>query len=494
MPGVIMSVEFFDRHSEAAVISCFVNNYNDCHWMIDMVSPEDFYFGMARNLYKVVHALHQRGVPVDPVSVMGEASSEEIKSAFQKIIKSRHSVKKCRDYIDLIRAHRVRREAAKQATELQASFSEFNAPEEIVGIINKVATDIATLGMLRDQSCVDARAIGESLIERAREALAGPPPDVVGVPSGLHEVDEITSGFYGGDVIIVAGRPSMGKTAFALNITGHVTQYAPDPRPVSVFSLEMSGTQLMQRMQTSCAGVDMNKVRKMTVDAEDVKRLEKAHAEMDYSRIIINDTSSMDIDEMIAILEVQKREFNIGLAIVDYIQLVTPSMHLRRGSNRAEALGDITRKLKKAAMALDIPIIALSQLNRSLESREDKRPMMSDLRESGAIEQDADTIIFLYRDIVYNKSADPTDAEINIAKQRQGPIGVAYVRYDGATTTFRSRKGGGGMVGGGGSKMFSAGNYSGLVSGGGKSSSSPKRGRGRKAKVAPPPVAINPPL
>ncbi|PJF23499.1 MAG: hypothetical protein CUN56_00635 [Phototrophicales bacterium] len=496
-----MSVEFYDRHSEAAVISCFVNDYADCYWMIDMLSPEDFYFGMARTMYQVIASLHHRGIPVDPVSVMGEASTDEIKEAFTKIVKTRHSVKKVRSYIDLLRAHRLRREAFKYALEMKEQLADFHSPEEIMGLFNKVAHDISSLGIMRDQACVDSRAIGAELLDRAKLALSGPPPEVVGIPSGIYELDQLTAGFFGGDIVVIAARPSMGKTALALNIANHVSQFAKEPAPVSIFSLEMSAKQLMQRMQASYAGVDMNKIRKLTLDESDYKKLESAHKNFRYENVIINDATALDIDEMVSILELQRREFKIELAIIDYVQLVSVSRQLQRNANRAESLGDITRKLKRAALNLDIPIIVLSQLNRGLESREDKRPLMSDLRESGAIEQDADTIMFIYRDIVYNKEADPTDAEIHVAKQRQGPIGTVNIRYEAATTTFRSRYGGGGVVGGTPQKIFSAGNSAGIVkdlSSSATSSPSPKKvkkgsrksssSRGRGADEVIPPL------
>lgn len=261
--------------------------------------------------------------------------------------------------------------------------------------------------------------------------------DVTGVSTGFSDLDERTSGFQPGDLIIVAGRPSMGKTAFSLNIAENVA--LDSKKPVAVFSMEMGATQLATRMIGSVGRLDQHRMRNGNLEDEDWVRLTTALGKLNDAPIFIDEgagLSSFDVRARARRLHRQCGE--LGLIVVDYLQLMTGSAG-RQSENRATEISEISRSLKSLAKELNVPVVALSQLNRGLEQRPDKRPVMSDLRESGAIEQDADVILFIYRDEVYNPdSPDKGTAEIIIAKQRNGPIGRVRLTFIGQHTRFEN--------------------------------------------------------
>jgi len=255
---------------------------------------------------------------------------------------------------------------------------------------------------------------------------------VTGVPTGFLDLDRYTAGFQQGDLIVVAGRPSMGKTALALNIVESAairTKLA-----AIVFSMEMSSEQLTMRFMSALGGIDAHKVRTGKLEDADWPRLTSAMTMLNESRIFLDDSANLTPTELRARCRRLKREHDIGLVVVDYLQL----MHVPGTSeNRATEISEISRSLKALARELEVPVVALSQLNRSLESRANRRPMLSDLRESGAIEQDADVILFIYRDEVYNEdTTDRGKAEIIIGKQRNGPTGTVTLTFLGRIAKF----------------------------------------------------------
>jgi len=264
--------------------------------------------------------------------------------------------------------------------------------------------------------------------------------DITGVPTGFVDLDRMTSGMQGGDLIIVAGRPSMGKTAFSLNIGEHVA--VEQGLPVAVFSMEMAGTQLAMRMLGSVGRLDQHRLRTGRLLDEDWPRLTHAIQKMNDAQLFIDETPALNPMELRARSRRLARQCGqLGLIIIDYLQLMSGSGS--GGENRATEISEISRSLKGLAKELNCPVIALSQLNRSLEQRPNKRPVMSDLRESGAIEQDADVILFIYRDQVYNPdSQDKGTAEIIIGKQRNGPIGTVRLTFLGEYTKFDNFTGG----------------------------------------------------
>jgi replicative DNA helicase len=261
------------------------------------------------------------------------------------------------------------------------------------------------------------------------------PNDVTGVPTGYTDLDEMTSGMQPGDLVIVAGRPSMGKTALSLNIAENVALDAG--LPVAVFSMEMAATQLVLRLLGSVGRLDQHKLRTGRLLDEDWQRLTQSVGRLNEAPIHIDETPALTALEVRARSRRLHRQYGkLGLIVIDYLQLMSASS---QGENRATEISEISRALKALAKELDTPVIALSQLNRSLEQRPNKRPVMSDLRESGAIEQDADVILFIYRDEVYNPdSPDKGTAEVIIGKQRNGPIGTVRLTFRGENTRFEN--------------------------------------------------------
>ena len=281
---------------------------------------------------------------------------------------------------------------------------------------------------------------------KSLEELSERQNHITGVESGFADLDKMTAGFQRGDLIIIAGRPSMGKTAFALNIAQYAAIHAEKPVSVAVFSLEMSKEQLAMRLLCSESRIDASRMRTGNLADGDWSKLTKGAESLSSGKIFIDDTPAITSTEMRAKVRRLKAEHGVGMVVVDYLQLM-------RGGDRIESrqqeISEISRSLKALAKELSIPVVALSQLNRSLESRTDKRPMMSDLRESGAIEQDADVIAFVYREAVYCEDCrkrdnsctlgHERDAEVIIGKQRNGPIGTVQMIFCGEYTKFENR-------------------------------------------------------
>ena len=269
----------------------------------------------------------------------------------------------------------------------------------------------------------------EQIEERAENGES-----VTGVATGFSEFDNKTTGLQGGDLIIVAGRPSMGKTSFAMNLAEYAS--LKNDAVTAIFSMEMSGTQLSTRLISSMGRINQQKIRTGKLTDDDWPRLTNAVALLSKANIFIDDTPALTPTDIRARSRRLKREKGLDLIVIDYMQLMQLSSN---SENRATELSEISRSLKALARELDVPVVALSQLNRSLENRTDKRPIMSDLRESGAIEQDADLIAFIYRDEVYNEdSTDKGKAEIIIAKQRNGPIFKTTLTFLGECTRFEN--------------------------------------------------------
>jgi replicative DNA helicase len=275
-----------------------------------------------------------------------------------------------------------------------------------------------------------------SLLDRVQE-MADNPNDVTGVPTGFYDLDRLTAGFQAGDLVVLAARPSMGKTALAINIAEHVA--LNEGLPVAVFSMEMGAAQLAVRVVGSIGRIDQSHLRTGKLTDDEWPRLSEAIERLRNVSLHIDESAGLNSAQLRANARRLARKCGkLGLIVVDYLQLMSGTDS--DGENRATELGEISRGLKTLAKELQCPVIALSQLNRSVESRPDKRPMMSDLRESGAIEQDADIIMFIYRDEYYTKEAskDPGVAEIIIAKQRNGPTGTVKLAFLRNITKFES--------------------------------------------------------
>jgi replicative DNA helicase len=348
-----------------------------------------------------------------------------------------------RRYAELVRERAVQRRLAHVATEIAESAL---APsgKEVAQLLDEAESkifQIAESGARKDTGLVGISPVLAKVFERIDHLHSQEnPSDITGVPTGFTELDQRTAGLQPGDLIIVAGRPSMGKTAFALNIAEYVALHPSVRLPVAVFSMEMSANQLAMRVLSSMAKVDQSRLRTGRLNDEEWSRLTEEIARLNEAKIHVDETAALNALELRARARRMKREYGkLGLVVVDYLQLMSASS---QGENRATEISEISRSLKAMAKELDVPVVALSQLNRALEQRPNKRPQMADLRESGAIEQDADVILAIYRDEVYNpETPDKGTAEVIILKQRNGPIGTVKLTFLGQFTRFENYAG-----------------------------------------------------
>ena len=410
----------------------------------DAVSVEDFYRDDHRRIYRHIAKLISDGKPADVVTVNEsiEASEDQDKAGglayLGLLAQNTPSARNIRRYAEIVRNKSVMRRLISTANEI--ADGAFNPQgREVSQLLDEAESrifEIADIGARGRQGFVELQPLLAQVMERVDELFhRDNPSDITGVPTGFNDLDQLTSGLQGGDLIIIAGRPSMGKTSLAMNIAEHVAVEAR--LPVGVFSMEMGGTQLAMRMLGSVGRLDQSKLRTGRLNDEDWTRLTHAVSKMAEAPMHIDESAGLNPLELKARARRLHRQYGqLGLIVVDYLQLMSSA---KEGENRATEISEISRSLKSLAKELKVPVIALSQLNRSLEQRPNKRPVMSDLRESGAIEQDADLIIFIYRDEVYNPdSADKGKAEIIIGKQRNGPLGTVPLTFLGQYTRFEN--------------------------------------------------------
>ncbi len=410
----------------------------------DLVGEDDFYRDDHRRIYKHISKLIEANRPADVITV-GESleRNAELESvgglAYVGMLSTNTpSAANIRRYAEIVRERSIMRKLAEIGTEIAAS-SYSPAGREARQLLDEAEAKvfkIAEAGSRGQQGFSAIQPLLTQVVERIDMLYSRDnPSDVTGVATGFTDLDERTSGFQPGDLIIVAGRPSMGKTALALNIAEHV---ALDGKlPVAIFSMEMAGTQLAMRLLGSTGRLDQHKLRTGRLDDNDWPRLTKALGQLNDAPIFIDESAALTALELRArARRLHRQHKGLGLIVVDYLQLMSSTS---QGENRATEISEISRSLKALAKELHVPLVALSQLNRSLEQRPNKRPVMSDLRESGAIEQDADLILFIYRDEVYNEnSQDKGIAEIIIGKQRNGPIGHVRLTFLGQFTKFQN--------------------------------------------------------
>jgi replicative DNA helicase len=410
----------------------------------DVISETDFYRADHRLLYQYVSRLIETGNPADVITVtealergakLSDAGGVAYLAALAQNIPSAVNIRR---YAEIVRERAVMRQLVSIGTEITESALNpvGKSAEELINDAEAHIFSISEQGSRGRQGFVEMRPLIAQVVERI-DQLHSNPSDVTGLATGYSDLDRMTSGLQQGDLVIVAGRPSMGKTAFALNIAEHLGLV--ERLPVAVFSMEMSGTQLVTRMIGSVAKVDQLKVRTGRIADDEWPRLTDAWGRLNDAPLFIDETPALNALELRARARRLHRQVGgpgLGLIVIDYLQLMSASSH---GENRATEISEISRSLKALAKELSVPVMALSQLNRSLEQRPNKRPVMSDLRESGAIEQDADVIFFIYRDEVYNPdSQDKGVAEIIIGKQRNGPIGTIKLTFQGQFTRFEN--------------------------------------------------------
>jgi replicative DNA helicase len=410
----------------------------------DLVSESDFYRDEHRRIFRSIQRMLERGKPVDVVTVAealdgaGETEHTGGLAYLGELAQNTPSAANIRRYGEIVRERAILRQLVTAGDEIASSALNplGREPKTLLDEAEAKVFAIAESGMRHQTGFQHINPLLTQVVERIQELHdRDNPSDITGIPTGYNDLDTMTSGLQPGDLVIIAGRPSMGKTSLALNIAEHVAiEYGA---PVAVFSMEMGGAQLAMRMLASVGRLNQQNVRTGRLNDDEWSRLSFALGKIHEKAIYIDETPALNpIDLRARARRLHRQCGKLGLIVIDYLQLMSGSSS---GENRATEISEISRSLKGLAKELECPVIALSQLNRSLEQRPNKRPVMSDLRESGAIEQDADVIMFIYRDQVYNPdSEDKGTAEIIIGKQRNGPIGMVRLSFLGEYTRFEN--------------------------------------------------------
>ncbi len=406
----------------------------------DKISESDFYRKEHRLIFRAISCLIDDNRPADVVTVSewldksGELEQAGGLEYLGALANNTPSAANIAAYADIVRERAIMRQLIYVATDVANSAyqPEGRSAVEILDYAERHIFEISEKGDRRG-GFQPMKSLLTAAIDRI-DTLYRMDSPITGVSTGFENMDDMTSGLQAADLIVLAGRPSMGKTSLAMNIAENAA--VGHKVPVAIFSMEMPGQQLAMRMMASLGRINAHKVRTGKLDDDDWPRLTSAINMLAEAPIYIDDTPALNPMELRTRARRLHREHGLGLIIVDYLQLMQTS---ENNENRATEISNITRALKGLAKELSIPMVALSQLNRSLEQRPNKRPVMSDLRESGAIEQDADVIVFIYRDEVYNEeSVDKGTAEIIIGKQRNGPTGTVRLTFLGEYTRFEN--------------------------------------------------------
>ncbi len=427
-----------DIEAEQAVLGSMLTDDEAVMAAVERLKADCFYREDNRLIFEAIVNLYNRSEPVDLVTVNDELSSMgnfEKVGGFEYIatlpdkVPTTANVQK---YIDIVEEKSTLRKLIKTANEMiDLGYNQTEDVEDIMASAEKKIFDL-----IQNKNQKSYTPIKDVLIESFTklEELYNQKSKITGIPTGFYDLDDKTAGLHGSDLILVAARPAMGKTAFALNIAANAAIKANTP--VAVFSLEMSKDQLVNRILCIEAMVDSNKIMTGKLEEDDWSKLASVVGPISDSGIFIDDTPGISIMEIRTKCRKLKNEQHIGLIVIDYIQLVQGSNNRKNGS-REQEIAEISRSLKILAKELDVPVIALSQLSRAVEQRPDHRPMLSDLRESGSIEQDADIVMFLYRDDYYNPDTeDKNISEVIIAKHRAGSTGTVKLLWMGNYTKF----------------------------------------------------------
>ncbi len=407
---------------------------------LEILEPQDFYKDSHKIIYEGMVALFNKNEPQDLITLtsilndsnkLEEAGGPSYLASLTDIVPVASNITY---YANIVREKSVLRKLIQTTTEIAGRC--YEEQDDIDGLMDEVEQTIFDISSAKSsQSFYPLKSIITDTF-KAVEKLFERKELITGVPTGFDDLDKMTAGFQSSDLIILAGRPSMGKTALAMNIAQNTA--IMNKTPVGVFSLEMSKEQLGMRMLCSVSRVDSHRLRTGFLKDQDWPKLTRAAGILSEAPIYIDDTPAISVLEMRAKARRMKMEHGLALVVVDYLQLMRGRGSMER---REQEISDISRSLKAMSKELNVPVIALSQLNRSLENRPNKRPQLSDLRESGAIEQDADLICFIYRDEIYNKSEDNPKrgiAEVIIGKQRNGPTGTIELAFLDRFTSFEN--------------------------------------------------------
>lgn len=435
------------RDAELAVLGGIMLDPEALERLEGSLRPEHFYAEANSRIFHAVLDLSSKGQPIDALTVKDylerrdELASCGGESYLVELISTVPTSANVRHYADIVRERSVLRDLLSVCSKVSREVYE-EAGRDVNEHLDRAEKDILAVAETFNRSRPAFNKMNDLMVASYKELEAryAEKKAVTGVPSGFDDLDKMLSGMQRGDLIVVAGRPSMGKTAFSMNLAQNASIRSDDTGVVAIFSLEMSAQQIAMRMLAVEARVDMQLLRTGSFTSSDWSRLAGASGALADSAIFVDDTPSISVMEVRSKCRRLKREEKrLDLVVIDYLQLMSGRSDSER---REQEISEITRALKGLAKELNVPVIVLSQLNRSLEARADKRPMMSDLRESGAIEQDADVIMFIYRDWVYNKKPENEGiAEIIIAKQRNGPTGTVKLAFLNRYTRFENYAG-----------------------------------------------------
>lgn len=438
--GLIKRVLPHSMEAEQSVIGAMLMDSDAIVTASEQVDKEDFYGKQYGIMYEAIIELYNSGKPVDIVTLQEQlkemnvppelSSIEFIKTLFDAVPTSTN----IKYYAGIVREKATLRRLIKTNEEIENMCYVGN--ESLDSIMD--ITEKKIFNLLRSKTAGDFVPIKDVVIEALKniELSAKTTGNVTGLPTGFTDLDTKTAGFHGSELILIAARPAMGKTAFELNIAQYMA-FRKDVT-VAIFSLEMSKEQLVNRLFSLESHVDSQKIRTGNLEDSEWENLIESAGVIGKSNLIIDDTPGITISELRSKCRKYKLEHNLGIIIIDYLQLMSGG---KRSESRQQEVSEISRSLKALARELDVPVVALSQLSRQVESREDKRPMLSDLRESGAIEQDADVVMFLYRDEYYNKDSDKKGiAEVIIAKQRSGSTGTVELVWLPQYTKFANKE------------------------------------------------------
>ncbi|MFC3886319.1 replicative DNA helicase [Bacillus songklensis] len=432
-----MSDLFADRlppqniEAEQAVLGAIFLEPSSLTLASELLIPEDFYRAAHQKIFNCMLNLSDRGEPIDLVTVTADLADQKILeevggvSYLSDLANSVPTAANVEYYAKIVEEKSILRRLIRTATHIASEG--YAREEDVNGLLNEAEKSILEVAQRKNTGAF--QNIKDVLVQTYDniELLHNRKGDITGIPTGFAELDRMTAGFQRNDLIIVAARPSVGKTAFALNIAQNVATKTDEN--VAIFSLEMGADQLVMRMLCAEGNINAQNLRTGTLTPEDWGKLTMAMGSLSNAGIFIDDTPGIRVSEIRAKCRRLKQESGLGMILIDYLQLIQGSGR-GGGENRQQEVSEISRSLKALARELKVPVIALSQLSRGVEQRQDKRPMMSDIRESGSIEQDADIVAFLYRDDYYDRETENKNIiEIIIAKQRNGPVGTVQLAF-----------------------------------------------------------------
>ena len=425
-----------DLEAENSVLGSMLLDVRAVDSALEILTGEDFYAKSNGIVFDAMREIHAQGRPIDPVTLSAKLKEKDVPDELmgtdhaKELLESVPTSANVKYYAQIVHDKAVMRRLIRCCEDIASDC--YSGSESLSAIMEKTEKEIFAL--LRSGKNADFVPIAEIVISALAkiEQAAKAKGSVTGLSTGFTDLDIMTAGLQPSDFILVAARPSMGKTAFALSLLDYVV--CRKNQSAVIFSLEMSNEQLVNRLLAMEAHIDAQKIRSGSLADEEWESLMESAEVIGGSKLIIDDTPGLSATELRSKCRKYKLEYDISLIVVDYIQLMSSGGRIE---SRQQEISDISRALKSLARELNVPIVALSQLNRSVETRSDHRPMMSDIRESGAIEQDADVIMFLYRDDYYNPETEERNvAEVIIAKQRNGPTGTIKLTWQPKYTRF----------------------------------------------------------